>query len=371
MAYPTPPGQRIAYDFDGTIGIVSRNVGGENSPIVLPQNSLTGLNSDSSRGLIIGSSVWDIRGSSTGALLPELYPMWTALLFPTPLILRGVFVGNRFAGKGERAGTPFSTGARVDAQIQTSTDTTNGVDGTWNTLITEAGPQGSEGGRLAADRITKVPGYAPPVNHLGVDEVSGDSLGQTSVVSAVFVAPNYRLNGENSTGGWRTVAGAFARNVRALRMRYPEFPISWSSFSSQNFDSMLSFLHLYGEPDTGATSRRVEFVTADGTAVKNFNWGDVHHSQTLTTTFRVKNLSTLSASSIDISMLPASPSNTPAPHTAMEFSLGGVSFSSTLSISSIAPGASSALIYVRLVVPPSGIIGSWAPKVRAEVGAWV
>lgn len=358
MAYPSPPGERLAYDLDGTKGFISRNYAADSSLLELSPGALAGLNSDVSSGLWVPSGYWEISGSrQTGVLYTT--PQFLALLFPSATRIRGVFHGNSYVRSGTSGGTQYSTASQLLAEIQTSTDTTNGQDGSWTTIYTTSGPP-------RASVSSGVPGYAKSLSPTG-EAVDG--------TVAVGVGAWHRYNDQVDPYGWHEVAGAATRNVKGIRFLYSAYPKDWSNSSGDGsqYSGVLSYLHIYGEPDTDASTARLEFVDAtDETSAENLAWNDIHYGQVLTKTFKIRNLSPdKEAHSVELSFIASSPSTTPSPHTAMEFSLNGSIYSSTLSLSSIPPDSASDTIYVRLTVPSSGIIGSWEPRMLADVGEWI
>jgi len=374
MGYPTPPGERIAYDLDGTKGFISRNwppaLAGqifEMAPL-----ALTGLNSEKSSGLWISGSgggaeeaadYWEMAGnSSTGVL--SVTPQFIALIFPTPTRLRGVLAGHVFTRSGSSFGSRYLTYGQALVAIQTSVDTTNGQDGTWNTVYSTAGPP-------RTTTPDSLPGYEQAVAPDGTVVDPRASFNDSA--TAIQIGPYFRRNADVDGYGWKAVDTANTRNLRGVRMLFDSYPTEWSSDNRDgaNQVGILAYLHLYGEPDTLADEDRLEFVTDDGSASMDFSWGDVHTGEEQVKTFRIRNLSDQEASVVELSFAPPSPEPTPSPHTGLEFSLNGTIYSSSLSLSSIPAGSDSDTIYVRLQVPGPGLIGPWGPRILAEVGEWV
>lgn len=369
MAYPTPPGERIAYDLDGSIGVVKASTrDGNKSTYVMAESALTALNSDKSKGFFIDRSIWEFVGYSSGLFAPETTTRpWITVLFPTPMRLRGIFTAIHLGGYGSSFGSPTTITSPVVVVVETSQDTTNGEDGTWTSIIEMRGPSGG---------VTNYPepGWVDPVDINGETVVGGTDSNGTSSQLYVRVNEWFRQDGTVSTYGWKPVAGTFTRNVRAIRLHVLNFPDGslWNStdYPFSNLGGSLAYLHLYGEPDDDSTDNRLEFVTDDGMAIKDFDWDDVEQGEFLTTTFRLRNVSTLTANTINLSFSPSVPDTVPSPSAAMEFSLNGIDFSPALAIPSIGSLADSVLIYVRFTVPGSGILGNQAPRILAEVGSW-
>lgn len=376
MPWDALPGERIAYDLDGSMGTFSLVTDTDRGVRVLAQKALEGLNADRSKGLFLDSGVMSVLGDSTGNgsfNSGYLARPWIAIIFPTPMRLRGVFASVRIGGGGTTSGSPYVISGNMRTAIEVSFDTTNGEDGTWTLLTNCWGATGSQG--LIS---TSTYGYTDAIDQDGLDITP--IVGGTPVQILQNYVASYRHTDAALSAneyGVKAVSGVLTRNVKGVRVHLVEFSgtnYPQTSWTGQNyridiFTGLLANLHLYGEPDTNAVNERLEFVTADGIAVKNFEWGDVTHGQVITQTFKVRNLSTTNtASSINLSVTLPNPGNSPNP--SLELSLDGVVYSSSLSLSSINPGFDSAIIYLRLTVPGEGLLGGFTPRILVEVGSW-
>ncbi len=354
--YPTPPGPRLAYDLDDTYVFVLRNMGNDVTPYEATRSAARALNSDKSSGMFVPGSFWTFNN------LPLRY----VLIFPTPTRIRGLFVSNRIIRSGTSGGIPYATSASFDASVEVSFDTTNGVDGTWSVLAANvSSPPRAEASDIDA------PGY---VRAIQPDGTETDSAGRGTLYTN-DVGTFFRENQDDQGYGWKEVAGSLTRNVRALRVSLLDISAEgWTSSSGAGTGDVgtLNHLHLYGEPDTGATEDRLEIVDPiDDESPISLSWGDVSAGQVLTQAFKIKNLSPDKAAEvIDVSAVAGSPSTSPAPHLSVEFSTNGTVFSSTLSLSSIAAGDVSGTLYVRLTVP-ANLVGPWGPRLLLDVGEWV
>lgn len=120
MALPTPPGERMAYDRDGSIpfggadGFVPDGAGG--SYVKFTNSECVG-----GTGTITGPFL-----SSNGGTFDVFY----GLIFPEPRDVVGVFWQC----------DPFNVGAGNPSVIEVSTDTTDGTDGTWTTVTSSTDP---------------------------------------------------------------------------------------------------------------------------------------------------------------------------------------------------------------------------------------
>lgn len=269
-AYPDFPGPRIAYDKDGS---QVYQVSTSNVVTAYSQAQATAWNNETNGGSGLG-----------GAYL--------LIIFPVLMDLVGVYL---CAG---------GLGATI-----VSSDTTNGIDGTWTTTPT-------------------IP---------------------SSPISAI--SPYYRtqINPVSLSG------------VKAIK---------FNALSGQGIYKV----HLYGQPS--AVADRLEFwhPTLDQSLNVTpawLDWGNRPRGTTATKQFRIKNRSgSLTASSITVGMEAPTDSPTPTYVSQHDFSLDGVSYSPTVVVSSLAPGAISAPITVRQTLSASASISLWTQRIYGTVGAW-
>lgn len=113
--YPDYPGNRIAYNQDGTQGFMYRE--GE-SIIAMAGATMNTMNNESADSVDMEDLV-DGAGGTTQDI------RW-GFLFPSPVDLSGFFLGNSSAG----------VGSIINQGFYYSLDTTNGVDGAW-TYVTD------------------------------------------------------------------------------------------------------------------------------------------------------------------------------------------------------------------------------------------
>jgi hypothetical protein len=124
-------------------------------------------------------------------------------------------------------------------------------------------------------------------------------------------------------------------------------------------------LHLYGQKGAGQTPDDILYLDgqnsyAEFTAPEDF--GDVPLGTTTTRTFKVKNGSaTKTANSINLQCNDAD----------FAISSDGSTWVTTINISSLAAGASSAVLYVRNTTPSAGnLLGPRYARIVATVGSW-
>lgn len=345
MPFAMPPGLRLAYDTDGTIGLFhpDASVGGgvqEISPDALAaMNSTYGAgaeftlaqaSTDYYRGLRIRSDVSDAAEAS----------VFYALLFPVPHRLRGIFI---------------TTYPADWYRIETSVDTTNGLDGTW-TLLDEY---------VLGTNVPLIEGLT------SVNLLTGARGTQTAISPKDY----YRLLQHDNTDGVgiMPLAGVAARNVSGVRIYPYRDRKNPSSGNSLPLHSM--HLHLYGEPDTEAQgSDYLQGWRADsdmrlGGATLNF--GDVPLSSSSDKQFRIKNQSAShTANNVVISASDLMFYPIPSPAAQFVFSLDGMTWTSSVTVSAIGPGTVSSVIYVRRVTPANAALTTWSPKLNFVVGGW-
>lgn len=197
--------------------------------------------------------------------------------------------------------------------VLVSTNTTNGIDGTWTTIT------------------------------------AGHSESTKAVV------PNYRT-GITSTTALAIRAVKFTAAVGNAEAHAPRA------------------IHLYGEPAPGENPNRLAIwhPTLDQRVTPAyFDWGNVPRSSSADLTFRVKNLSaTLTAGSVRVAM-EASSDTTPSVPGQHSLSTDGTTFLAQVNIGSLAPGAISAPLTLRRVTPSNAVLSLWSMRLFAEsTTAW-
>lgn len=380
MSLPAPPGPRIAYDLDGTLLILSRTFGDSRTPYSADPEALRGLNSDLGGGLVIHGSASGLSEAVGGTLwdLPQgegLYysKNFVALLLPHPTHLMGYFMSAPSRWGRLSGATQIQTLVSVPlyVELQTSQDTTNGLDGTWTTVafMDEEATSHLPTSIQAAANITQ-----PALHPTGLS--SGGAifrLNNTDNQRGEVLTPDNRMFLDGSLGeyGWKTVAGTGTRNVRAIRLYFPRTPPSGLE-SSMNFICTILNLHLYGEIDTNASDQRVELVDATtGTAAAlDLSWGNLDLDETQIKSFKIRNLSeTLTAGGVTVSLEDSFPNGVPESVSALQLSVDGVEWESSVSVADITPEGTSSEVFVRLT-PTPGIFGLRTARIQTQVGDW-
>ena len=286
--FPDVPSARMALDKDGTqfywinaaldiVQISDPNVVLMNDESVTPYS--TGLN-DAGRNYI-------------------------AVLFPEKRDLKGYY-----ALVSSLTDNAIQTSGATISRIEVSTNTTNGLDGTWS------------------------------------------QIGLLSTPSPIEISPFYRS----------AIVSVNALGIKGVRLVVYK---SW--------DVNVHALHLYGTITAGENTHRLQMwhPTLDqqlpGAA---FDWGNVARGSSADKTFRVKNLSgSLTATAIDLGIdtLHDGTPSVPGWHL---LSTNGTDFAGTASIASLTPGQVSGVCTLRRVTPTNAQLGLWNARVTAEAASW-
>lgn len=282
--YPDVPGRRMAYDRDGSVGFYIQ--GGVVT--TLTSAEIESMNDDDD------SAVYSVFMNN-----PPVR-QW-GLVFPELRDIAGYYIAARAT-----AGDPSS--------LQTSPNTTNGLDGTWTTVVA------SLPGDFSTDPVKM----------------------RQNIATASF----------NGVKGIRfTLGGGDAADNVSFR--------AW---------------HLYGSPSSGSAPNRLLFYDPASAAQVGgayFDWGDIPRGSTVSRSFRIHNPSaTLTANSVVVSMealTDTSPSNT-GQH---EFSVdGGTTWAATAVLGNLAPGATSSVIILRRNTSASAVLSLWSTRMVASASSW-
>lgn len=278
MPYPAPVGYRMPYDKDGTAGFYILN----GIITTLTPSQMIAWN-DESVGLGFSTSINP--------------PQYIGLIFPELRDLQGYYI--------------MTTNVNP-ANLATSTDTTNGLDGTWTVRLVN------------------------PVRD------------------------------ENSTtqGIWRTNAQSLSYNgIKAIRFQ-----------ATNQYNDPMSYriFHVYGKIAAGQNPNRLIFWDAtldtdlSAAALDPGSAGDVTRGQTYDKTFRIKNNSTTMTATDTIISFEVLTDVTPSLSSQFSLSYNGGAFSGTCTIPSLAPGAISLPITLRYIVSDTAQTAPAYPRLAAE-----
>ena len=279
--YMNAPASRLAYDRDGSI-MATRDITGTLTVFTGTQTKL--MNSESEAGITLTAQ--------SGLIL----------LFPMPMDLSAVF---------------FSETTYSDWTLESSVDTTTGLDGTW---ITHRSP----------------------------------------VVPNKQVKPNYRIE----TNLVSFLAGSAQERIRGIR-------ISKATIVTTTWKA----LHVYGEPSDNATKDRLEIwhpTLSQKIGPSYLDWGNVPRSSSADIQFRVKNLSpvlTADQCTVYVEALTPGVPSVAGMHTLSDND--GATFLPSVTIPSLAPGEVSGALILRRVVPATAQVASWSARVAVDVTTWI
>lgn len=283
--YPDVPSNRMSYDRDGT---QCYRVRSDNTITQMTAPELVVLNNENADHVEINS------GAAGGQQMLVVY-------FPERRDVVAYYA--LVASLGNRTTGPVF--------FEVSTNTTNGLDGTWT------------------------------------------QIGSTFSGTGGVPVPGYRTD----------ITSASALGVQAVRLR--------ASGPSWEFD--INALHLFGNPAAGQNPNRLAIwhPTSDVHVTgAYFDWGNTPRSSSQDRTFRVKNISsTLTAVGIGLgleTLTDATPS-VPAQHL---LSTDGSTFTALISIGNLAPGGLSGVLTVRRVTPTNAQLSVWALRVFAQATSW-
>ena len=291
MAYTALPDRRMPYHRDGTVVVTSAKdavytTGATTYPDGTQRIALNGS------ACLTPSAYGPIGQTVTG------FGWWW--FFPEAREVTALFVGYT-----------ISQAFAVAPVVEASGDSTNGLDGTWET--------GSVTGLWPT-----VPGSATQID------------------------------------SWRNSIRpvSFTGSKRVLRMR--------GSGAIGGYGVKGTVIHIYGEKAAGQTPNDLIFIDHDTTPGAEYtapeDFGDRPLATTVTRQFRVKNASaTLTANTINLQCNDAD----------FAISTDNATWVTTINIASLAAGAESATMYIRNTTPaPGNPLGPRFAEIVALVGSW-
>jgi hypothetical protein len=339
MTLTTPPAPRIAYDTDGSVVVISRTATNDHNPFIADYPTKASLNTNLATGLAIGSGLWDIQ---TPAI--EYYAKnFVAVVFPHEMDIKAIMV----SAHQRTTATSSAAWAKAYVEIQVSTDTTNGQDGSWTTVAYKD----EDSYHLPFVFTTAT---LPPYR-----------IGGAPNDGEYRLNPNDLFKGDGPAGpGWMLISGA--DEITALRLFFPRRSLP----EVTNFSWMLLALNLYGEPSS-ATGERLELVNADDTDRADLVFGNMDVGTHVTHQIRVKNVSA-SADATDVRLTGVSaglPEFYPYSHYSIQLSLDGEAWSPTVRLGDISAGELSPEVFLR-VDPVEGMVGLHFARIHAFAGGW-
>lgn len=298
--YPNPPAERIAYDRDGTVAL-DINSG---AAVLISAAHIAGTN--------VEAGTRTFNEDRSGAASTGTPNFWWVMIFPQLMDITHFFhLATWTAGTGTSTARP----------LESSTNTTNGIDGTWSTIA--AGASGAQ-----------------------------HAYGATSILNrrSVMAGGIHALTA-NNTG------------IKAIR-----FGAIHGAGEGYRYGSV----HLYGKPSTPANTLVLWHPTLDQPITDfpaHLDFEDKPQSTTTDKTFRVKNVSSLTASSITVSMQ-ALQDSSPTFVSQYTFNYNGGAYASTASLSSLAPNTISQVFTVRQSLLSNASLNIWAHRIVASATGW-
>lgn len=368
--YPVAPGMRFAYDTDGTRVFRTTAAHGWAE---IPKSLLPFL----------------IRADSGVYWRPDITQTnMLTLFFPEPRDIQAVFLACTFNRLG---GTPYSYTVGGDKnrfssvkdypiRCETSVDTSDGINGTWNqTSFIHGNPRA-----LVVSDASNVPypsdyqqGYYTSVSarlHLVPGEAQlsrsdwSSFAGRATLTYRTGAADIY----SDAGAGPAPLAGS-SLGVRALRIWLETYNSATGEYEFQ--DSMfVQMLHVYGRiTPTVPTGQLVAWHAVEDRSLTmaDTDQGDVSQDSSGTVQFRIKNLSpdktALSPSAfVDPPMVRTSPPL----NQYLTLSSDGIKYGQSCLVDDLAPGGLSPIITVKRVTPWDAAMGVSSFRVGMSVRGW-
>jgi len=297
--YPDVPGYRIAYDRDGTV-----------LAWIDPLNAITQLTNANAISLNDESDstyITPVNGNQQFHYL--------AFLFPASVDFAGYYFRSSVMSTQGSSSTLLMSDA-----MQTSTNTTNGLDGTWTTV---ANPYLGDFTNSTNGNLPTWPYYR---NHI-------QSLSASAITAVRF------------------------------RISYRGYPASMP----------IETVHLYGTTTSGGNPDRMDIwhpTLNQRLDAAGFDFGDTPRGSTADISFRVKNISsTKTANNITVGM-EALTDTSPTNVSQYTMNYNGGTFASTQAIGSLTTGQISSVMVLRRTTPSNAVMSVWDTRVTAVAATW-
>lgn len=332
------------YDTDGSFAFISRNVGDDKTPYALQPLAMKSLNSDERGGLVLSSSWWNLSD-------PPESDHVLALVFPASMRIEAWFGSARSRYSNSVGAVVYISELGSEIEFQASRDTTNGLDGTWETMDVKQWDEAH------LEFIEESVAYQPD------DTLAAGYIFQSNT------SHNQMFQNSDEFGiGWQYVFGPGRRHVKGVRMFLPRK----TPGSQGGYNWTTLHLHLYGAPDDDVTEDRL--IILDGTTEEptgDMRWGDVdYQAEPEIRSIKIQNnSSTLTAEAIEVSLVSGYTEGVPPSISSLALSLDGTTWDDTLLLGDLAPGVISDEIFVKLDPAPGTIGLRWA-RILAEVEDW-
>lgn len=295
--FPDVPAYRFPLDRDGS-RLLLRNITA-GTPWTDESAQLIVLQDESANNWNFGSGVQN-----------NVYEF--SIVFPEPRDVAGYHVGVYAPSSGGGSPSQFNP-----QEMYASTDTTDGMDGTWTQILNPF-----------------------------VDT-------DTNVVSTHQIRNRDSINNLSQTG------------LRGIRLRY----LRTNGSNSPSF--LIYVFHFYGSIPAGANDERIEFWDPSSDQQMphaHFDFGDMPRGSQSQKQFRIKNLSaTQTANGIDLTIEDLESSGLTS---GLELSTDGSNWLSSINIGNLAPGAISSSLYIRRTVGGAESLRPRVGRINAAAGSW-
>ncbi len=359
MPSPVFPAARIPYDADGSAGLFYVTNTGRpdyNRLLELTPPRLAALNGSGEAGLLITGANGD---TAARYLLPfrdaTVYlPGFLAVMFPQTMDIESWYcTANALIPNGSSSYTLTAVGV----ELQSSRDSTNGLDGTWKTV----GRKFSTDDDIATTGAGSYPTMSYDTSSEFADGTpSGSGLpGAASNERSLYDPDMARFKNRDEFGlGVRDIQNPASRRSTGVRLLFSE-PVG-------SMLNLIVALHLYGKPSFSEEKIRIQDpITLEDFSAEQFSWGDIPAGTEKIRELLVTNASSTKSAQVSVRLGGDVPASTPTSQSALQLSPDGTVWGPQADLAILAPGES-ASVFAKLS-PPASLIGLRFAKIRAEV----
>lgn len=191
----------------------------------------------------------------------------------------------------------------------------------------------------------------------------------------VIATSTNSTTGQNGT--WTNVTSAYVNNLDTVQVaplyRSSIQTVNWANITGLRiaFANRITVVHLYGTIPTAGSPDRLRVVDLSSNDIAaQLDFGDVMQRNNVTKQFKIKNnSSTKTADNITVA-LSALTDASPTLIGQYQVSTDNTAFANAINIGSLAPGASSGTLYVKLNVDPAAQLGPWMLRITATANSW-
>lgn len=341
--YVARTGYRMPLHLDGTIILLRTTTG---DILQVPQVGVESIVSNDSRALVFDTSMQGVNTNVVTYIPPS---MW--LLFPQPRHIYGIFMaGGLYAATGYSFGDIFTEFQHTGLSVRTSRDSTNGIDGVW------AGSAQFKGSNLGE-----------PVFSNSAVQASDTYVGTnpTPRRQSYPTGPNWRRSAVPFVGDLSYVTGLRfdLDNFASIRLADRPSYLGWHT---------IQMLHLYGANSSDASDALEPWhpVNDEPLFMSDVDWGDVRQGSSAARTLRFKNRSASLTANGVIASFDTHVDASPSLLDQFALSLDGSTWTPTVSLGAIAPGAISPVVHFHRSTRIDAALSVWETHVIATVGSW-